>query len=67
MKIKLPSLTPAPPPESEYVTDEKLEEVDEKNTVSDSIESTDVQKGVQAVQGAAQLWTKNQLILAYFL
>jgi hypothetical protein len=76
MKFRLPSLSPAPPPETEYVTDEKLENTDEsisekqKNTIVSETNSdleSDVDNGVKAVQGAAQVWTRNHLILAYFL
>lgn len=77
MRLKLPSLFPAPAPEPEYIPEEKLEavegSVDEKQksvAVSEGdsdIESAEVQKGVKEVQGAAKLWTKNHLILAYIL
>lgn len=73
MKFKLPSIFPAPPPaieEESRIQDasSSTEEVCKKGGENDiTDDSPEFQHGVQGVQASSQIWTKNQLILAYVL
>lgn len=74
MKVKIPFITTAAAPVVENEEDNKSRvtynsiEDSKKGSQNDGdVDSSDFQYGVKAVQASSQVWTKNQLVLAYIL
>ncbi|RCH94604.1 hypothetical protein CU097_001422, partial [Rhizopus azygosporus] len=74
MKVKIPFITTAAVPVVENEEDNKsrvtynsIEDRKNGSQNDDDVDSSDLQYGVKAVQASNQVWTKNQLVLAYIL
>ncbi|CEG63624.1 hypothetical protein RMATCC62417_00739 [Rhizopus microsporus] len=74
MKVKIPFITTAAAPVVENEEDNKsrvtynsIEDRKKGSQNDDDVDSSELQYGVKAVQASNQVWTKNQLVLAYIL